>query len=502
MINLKGVGFNLIIFSSLAIVSIVVFLLILNSIIPNFMGRSLCKVYHIIIAFPLPKQLKPHIPGCSLYPEMERIILEEESSNAQTLTYYIEKCWDKSQEGRSGQSFICYELFLKKVPREFNYENILTELKDEGKIEWLSGPIEGSDITVIIKYNSETGKIEFIGTDIITSTTTSAAMISTTTKSTSTTTSSIATTSTTTPGALQVKVFLLIFNPIIESNGGQKLTEIKGWYDPEILTQSYIQDIKDVSGSFVDYKIEEKIEIDDIPKKEDGFDYTDEIYLECTNNPSSCHSPDWVDYHSILNDYNICNKLNNGKIDELWIWGGPWFGYYEARMAGTGSWYTNGPVLTGTSCDRPLHIMGFNYERTENFMLESFSHRVEGTIQHFVGLSEWDKFDGQRYRYSHSYNCDPNDGRPPIDTVNAHCGNVHFTPNSQCHYEYDSSEKVLSDCDDWINYPHLIGAKKETDCTEWGCNHYGYMKWWLSHLPKNSGETNGIFNNWWKYVVG
>jgi hypothetical protein len=29
----------------------------------------------------------------------------------------------------------------------------------------------------------------------------------------------------------------------------------------------------------------------------------------------------------------------------------------------------------------------------------------------------------------------------------------------------------------------------------------GHHLWWLSHLPKAEGETDGVANNWWTYVV-
>ena len=28
-----------------------------------------------------------------------------------------------------------------------------------------------------------------------------------------------------------------------------------------------------------------------------------------------------------------------------------------------------------------------------------------------------------------------------------------------------------------------------------------YTKWWLKHLPKVGGRTNGIANNWWQYIM-
>jgi len=88
-----------------------------------------------------------------------------------------------------------------------------------------------------------------------------------------------------------------------------------------------------------------------------------------------------------------------------------------------------------------------------------------------------------------------------LDTEHAHCGNVHFAPNSKCHYQWDNNAvKVKSDCDDWYNFPNLKGSFSEIDCSVWDCTALGHLKWWLKHIPKAAGETNGISNNWWDYI--
>lgn len=130
------------------------------------MGRALCKVYQIVLSLPLPRQLKPNIPGCSLFPTMKRVVLEEGLSNANILTNYVVDCWKDSQEGRGGQTFICYELFMEKVPDSFGGPDVISLLRargfDENKINWKIGIIQGNELTVIIKYNSESGQIEVI----------------------------------------------------------------------------------------------------------------------------------------------------------------------------------------------------------------------------------------------------------------------------------------------------------------------------------------------------
>ncbi|HSJ58221.1 MAG TPA: hypothetical protein VLC95_13640, partial [Anaerolineae bacterium] len=84
----------------------------------------------------------------------------------------------------------------------------------------------------------------------------------------------------------------------------------------------------------------------------------------------------------------------------------------------------------------------------------------------------------------------------------AHCGNVHFAPNSQRDYDWGNRTPVDSYCDDWYEFPNFPGKIRRMDCSEWGNGDIrAHHTWWLRHLPRVEGETNGISNNWWWYAV-
>ena len=298
------------------------------------------------------------------------------------------------------------------------------------------------------------------------------------------------------------KIMLLIFNPILESKGGVRLNQYMGWFDPEFLTNQVISDLSNASGGYVKYTISSKIIVDGIPVKEDGFQYTDESYLSCWTT-GSCHSPDLSDYNKILTTYNVCTKLNKGQIDELWMWGAPYFGFYESRLAGPNGYWYNSPPLTGTTCNKLLPIMGYSYERYVGEALESYGHRVESTITHV--FNGWDVTQSRNDwdRYGHNL------GQTPVAVLNKtainesyyQCGSIHYGPNSLYDYEWGSQTVVKSNCDDWLNYPNFKGVTKDINCQAWGCEIRGHHKWWYTHLPKASGSTNGILNNWWYYII-
>lgn len=288
-----------------------------------------------------------------------------------------------------------------------------------------------------------------------------------------------------------VRVFVLEYNPVLEDYGGKRLVEYKGWNTPTALESQYVADVATASNNSMNYSIAQRIVIDAIPTKNDGFTYTDATYLSCLSNPSTCHQPDTADYLKILTDYDVCGKRNRGEIDEVWLWGGPYFGYYESIMTGPNAFWTNGGPLLGSTCNKQLNIMGFNYERSTAEMLHDLGHRFEGTMRHVYG--GWNMTNPQT----------PWDWFTVVDkdlSGKAGCGRVHFATNSLRDYDWGNTATVTSSCDDWLNYPNLTGTTTQISCQAWECSQHGYMKWWLNHIPKTSGTSNGILNNWWCYV--
>jgi hypothetical protein len=198
-----------------------------------------------------------------------------------------------------------------------------------------------------------------------------------------------------------------------------------------------------------------------------------------------------IDYKKMLEANHVCERVNAGEFSEVWVFGGPWMGMYEANMAGSGAWFTNGDIIQGTSCTKPIHIMGFSYERTVSEMLEDLGHRTEGTMNNVYGgpnnppATDWDNF-------------------TMIDKTfpgKANCGTIHYPPNGMTDYDWSDTKKVASYCDDWYNFPVFKGTSKQVDCTEWNCASRDYIKWWMKHLPRADGQKDGKWNNWWRYIV-
>jgi len=287
------------------------------------------------------------------------------------------------------------------------------------------------------------------------------------------------------------RVLLVTHNPPAASEGGRRLSECFGWHDPDALAQQCIADIEAASHGYLRYEIVERIAADWFPVKKDGFRYSAESY-ERAWRTRAFHQPDAIDYEAQVQRFDLIGRYERGEIDEAWFMAFPYSGDWESTMVGSGAFWCNSPPVPNTGrCAGRFVIMAFNYERDVGCMLENFGHRVESIMErvyrrHAPDRNLWHRF----IRYD------------KVAPDQSHCGNVHFAPNSARDYDWGSPRPVTSYCDDWLSFPHLPGIPRTVDCREWGGGHMrAHHVWWLGHLPHVAGDTDGVQNNWWGYVV-
>jgi hypothetical protein len=293
------------------------------------------------------------------------------------------------------------------------------------------------------------------------------------------------------PDPVSLNVLLVIYNPPIPSHQNKKLTTVLGWNDPDTLVASFINDIRDCSHGYANYRIVERIEVDHLPIKEDGFTYTPEGYLHCWQAGTGFHDPDTANYLQILSDFNIVSRINARTVDEVWLMGFPYVGFRESRMAGPGAFFCNGEVIENIPTTRRFIVMGFSYQRGVGEMFESFAHRAESILDQVFRSSSgssnlWKRF--SRYHLN----------SPGMAEV----GTVHYSPNSQTDYDWGNMTYVPSRCNNWKTFPDLSGVPVMVNCSEWGGGDIRlHHMWWLNHFPHITGEADGIAYNWWKFVV-
>jgi hypothetical protein len=288
------------------------------------------------------------------------------------------------------------------------------------------------------------------------------------------------------------KLLVMIFNPLLANEGNSRFSAVMGWMDPVKMANDFIADLREVSNGYALFDVAEQHELDYLPAKKDGFTYKLDDFVRCCRLQSGFHRPDEVDYYQVLRDFNLLEKVQDGQVDEVWVFAPPYSGFYESTMAGEGAFFCNSnPIPETSDCKRRFIIMGFNYERGLGEMWESMGHRAENVLQQVYryrqgALNLWERF-------------------TRIERLNpgqAEIGTIHYAPNSTHAYEWDNPTPVLSGCDNWSRYPDLGGSPRKVTCEEWGSGDTRlHHTWWFRYLPHFAGLNGGISCNWWKYVI-
>jgi hypothetical protein len=289
-----------------------------------------------------------------------------------------------------------------------------------------------------------------------------------------------------------VRVLMLSFDPIVEARGNARLHEVYRWNDPAALAPTAVDALVRSSGGAARFEIVARRTLDSYGQLVDGFVYDDDTFAACWEDSTRarCHNPQGFDYAWLVRSFDLCGGVTRGEFDEVWLFGAPYFGYWESTMVGAGAFFLNSPPVRGVDCERTFVIMGFNYERGLAEMLHNYGHRTEFTMARATqGLprpTAWSRFS----RFDRE------------SAGQAGCGNTHNPPNAQREYDYANRAEVLSNCDAFLTYPTVTAPSQRTSCAAWGCNEEGYQRWWLDRLPRVEGMANGLQNNWWKYIVG
>jgi hypothetical protein len=345
------------------------------------------------------------------------------------------------------------------------------------------------------------------------------------------------------PIAITKKVFVLEFNPkladgkyVTESTFVRPAGQPTGPWNSRT-TEQRAQEIMDffrrtdVSGGKINYVLvnpgftpEERF-----PPLVGAPAFTETTYRNCLQNTATCPKQE-ADLRWVLKHYRVCERFNAGELDELWIYGGPFFQFDESRLAGAGPegyWY-NSTALTGTSCRKLLPIMGFSYEEWTGFnflvparSVHNFTHRMESSMDK---VYEKERAAGSLSTAWHTFYRVRADSSMPVPGVSG-CGSGHYPANATNaatqEYSYDFKPNVMpaqySFCDEYFYYPNmrnLTTVKKLVDCWAWGCREVGYpayagtfgvpnyYAYWFNHFPRKSGMApDGKLNDWLAYLI-
>ncbi|MFN8410819.1 MAG: hypothetical protein U0Z26_00375 [Anaerolineales bacterium] len=160
------------------------------------------------------------------------------------------------------------------------------------------------------------------------------------------------------------------------------------WRSAASLAEEYIEAMIQATRKTLIFRVVQKLDLPIYPYLINGKNYTDVTWNQAIQNDQSALRDErgnylLADYQRIIQDYKILTAIQNNVIDEVWMFGGPYFGFYESRMAGKGAFWCNAPGLEQTS--RRFVMMGFNYQRGVQEMIHSFGHRAESILAKHYG---------------------------------------------------------------------------------------------------------------------
>lgn len=320
---------------------------------------------------------------------------------------------------------------------------------------------------------------------------------------------------------ITIKVGVLYEDMIVTSQG-KRLHECCGWANPHKQVLDMAKFMSESSHGVVNFEIAVEIESEkphgylyyhDPDKrtavtadmcyeyKETGFTST-QRYPEWSEDKGDCY----YDYPEMIKDHGFLEMINNGEVDEIWVYNHPACGMWEACMGGPGAFWINGGTFNVAGLSRKVSVMYCNYERTVDLAMHSYAHRTENVMKTVYGgrweynvaaeknLNNWERFSAYNMVYD------------KYDKGTSHIGNCHFPCNAVADYSYESRTYVKSYCDAWENYPDLkLENPRMINCSEWGSTQLGYMKWFFGHLPHfrgiNTDRNDYHLNNWWYYIV-
>lgn len=171
------------------------------------------------------------------------------------------------------------------------------------------------------------------------------------------------------------------------------------WRSAVSLTDEFKEAMIQISHKALVYKVVAKLELPTYPFLRENLQYKDTTWTQAMQDDKAAIRDSHgnyviMDYLRFFQEYKILQGIQNNQIDEVWMFGGPYFGFYESHMVGKGAFWCNSPA-TEQNCKRFV-IMGFNYQRGLKEMIHSFGHRAESILSRHFNSQD---FQNKLYRH-------------------------------------------------------------------------------------------------------
>ncbi len=312
---------------------------------------------------------------------------------------------------------------------------------------------------------------------------------------------------------MTVHVALALIDPVLQQYDARLHTQFH-FRDPVALANGVVKYFRQSTDSVVSFVIDTVLDVPRLYSRLRGS------YLSVDQYAAWLSEPNWptlkalqdsikFDYRSFVTDYHLDSLRNAGRIDEVWVFAGPFMGMWESQLMGPNAfWWNSPPIRDGTALRKLLSVMGLNYERGVDLAFHSFGHRFESAM-----VQAYQEAQGRPWNDTSAHPT-PWDLFTRIDRDvpgGAHVGNVHFPPNGAHDYDYGNTALVTSYAQNWFRYPYLYSENSQVNASTWiykspeplaeGLDQLGYLWWFYNHAPRYRGVQGGVLNNWWHYFL-
>ncbi len=296
------------------------------------------------------------------------------------------------------------------------------------------------------------------------------------------------------------RLAILTFDPLVAASDGstRRLSEVNNWQDLSGVADQFRRTIKTVTNGRVQYDLVKSSTVDTFPPMQDGFVYTPASYARCLADSASCYVPEAADYQQLANDQAICDLVNTGTVDEVWLLGEPHFGFTTMQRLGPVA--SSSPLVptVATSCMRAINVLGFTYGRGFDAFLRDLHVKAENILDPLFQGWNYNSLSTTWNRYTHVRLMS---AAYPVSG----CGGHGYPPNASQSGEYDNTAFVNSYCDNFYADPtssDVTASLKPTNCDDWGCSSLGFDRYWFRHLPAQKGvDQDGMLADWWRYLL-
>lgn len=317
-------------------------------------------------------------------------------------------------------------------------------------------------------------------------------------------------------------LIVITYDPINPNNPAQRASDVYGWPDYFQMTTDLVNHFSSATQGHVQYQVINHHVIDFFPYFRQGAQYNWDDYAQCVSQgysgaPCEPEGPRSVDYNRIATtdtgtDY--CSEIAANNVDEIWVWSGfgTAFDEFAYKIPGDDTMFDSNPFngwlynwrrYNLPDCGRTYAVMGFVPQAGMANTMHSYGHRMESMISlspagrgSFVecgdvipGQPDWTDFVCSAH----------------VGTGTSGCGTIHFPPNGAADYDYENTTFEPSNCSQWSDYPNITSNTENVNRETWGQvdgnYHLGFMKYWMSNIPRADGQTNGVANDWWHYAL-